>query len=96
MWVLWPAFLAAAAGQAAVFVLVDPADLKLFGHLVDLPPEVVYTLSFFGLWVLTTASSALTCFLQRSPFEINRCSLGPEERPPDCPKCEAPDSRRAS
>jgi hypothetical protein len=36
------------------------------------------------------ASSFLTCFLQRSPWEVNRCPLPATERPLGCPKREGP------
>jgi hypothetical protein len=32
----------------------------------------VYTVGFFLCWAFAASSSALTCFLQRGPGEINR------------------------
>ena len=40
----------------------------------------------FVFWALGAASSFLTCFLQRSPWEVNRCPLDAADRPPGCPK----------
>jgi hypothetical protein len=45
-------------------------------------------MGFFGFWALGIASSALTVFLERSPWEVNRCPLEPTERPDGCPKRE--------
>jgi hypothetical protein len=86
LWVLWPAFLVAAVAELVVFAVFDPADLHLFGAPVDVDRMPVYTIGFFFFWGLTSAASALTVFLQRSPFEVNRCPLEAQDRPPGCPK----------
>ncbi len=88
MWVLWPAFLAAAVGEAIFFTVFDPFDLHFFGAPLDLSRQAIYTLGFFGFWALGIASSALTVFLDRSPWELNRCPLDAVDRPPGCPKQE--------
>ena len=88
-WVLWPAFLVACVAELAFFSLVDPADMQLFGMPVELDRMTIYTLGFFAFWALGSVSSALTVFLARSPFEINRCTLAAEERPDGCPKRES-------
>lgn len=94
-WVLWPSFLMACVAELAFFALFDPTDLHLFGVPVDAGRMPVYTIGFFGFWVIGAASSAITVFLSRSPFEIDRCTLEPGERPPGCPKRreEEPDAR---
>ena len=46
----------------------------------------IYSVGFFLFWVFAAASSALTCFFQRTSAEINRCPLPAEERPVGCPK----------
>ena len=86
LWVLWPAFLVAAVAELLFFAAFDPADLHLFGVPVDVDRMPVYTVGFFLFWAATSAASALTVFLQRSPFEVNRCPLNEEDRPPGCPK----------
>lgn len=86
VWVLWPAFLVAAVAELLFFAVFDPADLHLFGTPVDLDRLPVYTLGFFFFWATTSVASALTVFLQRSPFEVNRCPLNADNRPPGCPK----------
>jgi hypothetical protein len=87
-WVLWPSFLVACAAELAFFSLFDPRDLHLFGAPVEADRMLVYTLGFFALWALGAISSALTVFLARSPFEVNRCTLPAEDRPDGCPKQE--------
>ena len=88
MWVIWPAFLVAGVAEAVFFTIFDPFDLNFFGAPLDFSRSGIYTLGFFGFWGLGIASSALTAFLERSPFEVNRCTLAPGERPPGCPKRE--------
>ena len=86
-WILWPSFLVGGAAEAVFFTLFDPMDLHLFGNAIDLSRTAVYTLGFFMFWLCAAASSALTCFLQRSAVDVNRlCPLEPSERPPGCPK----------
>jgi hypothetical protein len=86
LWVLWPAFLVAAAAELLFFAVFDPADLAPFGVPRDAERLPVYTLFFFFFWAIGAAAGALTVFLQRSPFEINRCPLEAENRPAGCPK----------
>lgn len=86
MWVVWPAFLVAAVAETVFFTIFDPFDLHFFGAPLEMSREAVYTLGFFGFWALGIASSALTVFLERSPWEVNRCTLEPADRPPGCPK----------
>ncbi len=82
MLILWPSFLAAGAADLLLFNVIDPVEFD-FGRLA------AYTFVFFLFWALGATSSALTCFLQRSAEEVNRCPLTPRERPVGCPKREA-------
>ncbi len=86
MWILWPAFLVAGIADGLIFSLFDPQDMQVFGESVDLSRTAVYSIGFFVFWAFAAASSALTCLLQRSPFEVNRCSLPELERPEGCPR----------
>lgn len=92
MWVLWPGFFMAIPAVGIAFTLIDPADLHLFGSPVEVSRLGAYTVGFFLFWALGSACSALTCLLQRSPFELNRCPLEPVARPEGCPKREEPGS----
>jgi hypothetical protein len=62
MWILWPSFMAAAAGRALIFALIDPLDVAIFGH-VPTGRTGFYTVSFFVLWVMAGLSSTLTAYL---------------------------------
>jgi len=86
MWILWPAFLVAGIADGLMFSLFDPQDMRIFGEPVDLSRTAIYSIGFFLFWAFAAASSALTCFLQRSPFEVNRCPLPEAERLEGCPK----------
>lgn len=88
MWVLWPGFMMAIPTVGIVFSLVDPVDLHFFGAPIMLSPLGIYSLGFILFWVIGSTCSALTCLLQLSPFELNRCPLPAAERPPGCPKRE--------
>ena len=89
-WILWPAFLVACGMEVVFFTLFDPADLHLFGEPLEASRMAVYSVGFFVFWALGAASSFLTCFLQRSPWEVNRCPLPAGGRPEGCPKREGP------
>lgn len=86
MWILWPAFLVAGVADGIIFTLFDPRDMQVLGGTVDLDRTAVYSIGFFLFWAFAAASSALTCFLQRSPFEVNRCPLPQAQRPEGCPR----------
>ena len=86
MWVLWPGFVMAIPTVGIVFTLVDPADLQLFGAPLALSRLGAYSLGFLFFGAVGATCSALTCFLQLSPFELNRCPLPASGRPDGCPK----------
>jgi len=90
IWILWPSFVIGVAAEALFFTLFDPVDLHVFGEPVPVSRTAAYTLGFFLFWAFAAASSAFTCFLQRSAVDINRlCPLEPRERPVGCPKRDA-------
>ena len=68
MWVIWPAFLVAAAAEGIFFTVFDPFELHFFGAPLDLSRGAIYTMGFFGFWGLAMASSALTVFLEGSKW----------------------------
>jgi len=94
MWILWPAFLVAGMADGLVFSLFNPQDMQIFGQPVNLGPRAIYSIGFFLFWAFAAASSALTCLLQRSPFEVNRCPLSESGRPEGCPKRGEPGGYR--
>jgi len=88
IWILWPSFIAGGAAETVFFTLFDPMDMHLFGEPVGLSRLAVYSAGFFLFWFFGAASSALTCFLQRTADEINLCPLPAAGRPEGCPKRE--------
>lgn len=70
--VLWPSFIVGGIGEGLFFTVFDPQELYLFGEPSDLSRMAVYTVGFFMCWAFAAASSAFTCFLQRTAEEINR------------------------
>ena len=91
-WVLWPSFIIGGFAEALFFSLVDPHDLAFHGEPLGWSRTAIYSVGFFLFWAFAAGSSALTCFLQRSPFEINRCPLLPDARPEGCPKRDTPNA----
>jgi polyferredoxin len=61
MWVLWPAFLAAALAEACFFSWFAPEQLS------TLAPQAVYSIGFFFFWVFCTLASLVTGYLIRVP-----------------------------
>ena len=59
-------------GEVLFFTVFDPQELYLFGEPSSLSRMGVYTIGFFLCWAFAAASSAFTCYLQRSAREINR------------------------
>jgi hypothetical protein len=86
IWILWPSFLVAGAAEAVFFTIFDPSDLTFFGETLTWSRVATYSMGFFLFWAFAACSSTLTCFLQRTAAEINRCPLAANERPVGCPK----------
>lgn len=63
MWVLWPAFLAAAAACGVFFSLFDPQQFWLFGEHLEISRLGAYTIGFLGFWLVGIASSAVSVWL---------------------------------
>lgn len=79
IWVLWPAFIVAGIGTGVFFTAVDPEEIRVFGVALDWSRTAVYSVGFLVLWIFAAASSALTVFLQRSPFDVNRTPIPLEQ-----------------
>lgn len=84
MWIAWPAFLMAGVTEMLVFAFVDPAALHWSDQPLALSREGVYTVAFFVFWAIISTAGALTTLLARSPYEMNRCPVPQDSRPPDC------------
>ena len=72
IWILWPSFIVGGIAEALFFTAFDPRDMMLFGDPITWSQEAVYSVGFFVFWAICAASSAATCFLQRTSDQINR------------------------
>jgi hypothetical protein len=72
MWILWPSFIVAGVAEVVFFTVIDPQELYLLGEPVTMSRLGTYSIGFLLFWALAAASSAFTCFLQRSSREVNR------------------------
>ena len=89
--ILWPSFIVAGIAEIVFFTLFDPLELHLAAAGFGMTSRLGwYSVGFALFWAFAAASSALTCYFQRSAEEINRCPLTAPERPPGCPKRECP------
>jgi hypothetical protein len=61
--VLWPAFLGAALADAALFTLIDPETIMLFGVHSGVSRPAAYTVGFFAFWLIMVAASVTTLWL---------------------------------
>lgn len=84
--ILWPSFLIAGMADILLATAFDPRAILYEGEPLIEERLAAYTIGFFVFWVLGIASSAMTCYFQRSAGEINRCPLPPAKRPEGCPK----------
>jgi len=63
--VMWPSFLTASAATIIFFTLFDPVELSLISGGPEITRLGGYTIGFFCFWLLTSISSALTCYFRR-------------------------------
>jgi hypothetical protein len=91
IYILWPSFVVGGIGEILFFTVFDPQELYLFGEPSSLSRLAVYSIGFFMCWAFAAASSAFTCFLQRSADEIDRLSpRPPAQRSVGAPRSEEP------
>ncbi|MDR3066050.1 MAG: hypothetical protein LBV05_11165 [Comamonas sp.] len=72
MWIVWPAFLAAAIMEMVVFAFVDPLDMRWLGASLDGSRNAVYTVAFFVFWAVSVISGMMTVMLGRSASDLNQ------------------------
>jgi len=72
IWILWPSFIVGGMAEGVFFTLIDPQELYLLGEPVHWSATAVYSVGFFMFWAVAAASSAFTCFLQRTAGDVNR------------------------
>jgi hypothetical protein len=74
MLILWPSFIVGGIAEGVFFTLIDPQELYLLGEPIHWSATAVYSVGFFLFWAVAAASSAFTCFLQRTAGDVNRQS----------------------
>ncbi|HWS02035.1 MAG TPA: hypothetical protein VN448_01400 [Gammaproteobacteria bacterium] len=68
--ILWPSFLTSGVATILFFTAFDPQQLLMYTDYAEMSRLGAYTVGFFLFWLLTTLTSALTCYFQR-PCEKN-------------------------
>jgi hypothetical protein len=63
--VMWPSFLTASAATIVFFTVFDPLELSLVAGGAEISRIGGYTIGFFAFWLVTSISSALTCYFRR-------------------------------
>lgn len=78
LWVLvsWPAFLTACVLEALVFAVVDPSEVQWPGQTVQPSQQAVYTVAFFGFWLVAALCSTLVLWLAKPPRDVNDTARG--------------------
>lgn len=71
LWVLWPSFIVAGVAEGLFFTVINPQELYLFGDAVHFSALATYSIGFLAFWTICAASSLFTCFLQKTPGELN-------------------------
>lgn len=80
IWVLWPSFIVGGIAETVFFTFIDPMELPRFDETSGISRLAVYSGGFFVFWAIAAASSAFTCFLQRSANQIERSTAPPRDR----------------
>jgi len=63
--ILWPSFLTSGVATILFFTAFDPQHLLMQTDYAEMSRLGAYTVGFFLFWLLTTLTSALTCYFQR-------------------------------
>lgn len=72
IWIVWPAFLAAAIMELVVFAFVDPLDVHWLGSPLEWSRSAIYTVAFFAFWAVSLLGGLMTVMLGRSAHDLNR------------------------
>ena len=76
MTIVWPSFLMAGVLEGLVFYVIDPSELRWFGHApIAASPQAIYTLSFLVFWAVISTSGALTALLWIDPDAVDEASM---------------------
>lgn len=63
--ILWPSFIMSGIATGLFFTVFDPLELTLLTGHTDISRMAVYSSGFFMFWLLTSGTSALTCYFRR-------------------------------
>jgi hypothetical protein len=69
--ILWPSFLTSGIATILFFTAFDPQQLLMYTDFAEMSRLGAYTIGFFLFWLLTTVTSALTCYFQRPCTQTN-------------------------
>ena len=88
IWILWPSFIVGGVATGVFFTLFDPFDLHFFGTRLEISREAMYTMGFFGFWLLALTSSALTLLLEGTLWGAGQPPESRADRPAGCPMAD--------
>jgi len=74
--ILWPSFLTSGLATILFFTLFDPVVLANVAGLPPISHLGGYTIGFFAFWILTAATSALTCYFQQPCHSVGTPEAG--------------------
>ncbi|MBI5462812.1 MAG: hypothetical protein HY941_11570 [Gammaproteobacteria bacterium] len=69
--ILWPSFLTSGVATILFFTAFDPQQLLMYTDFAEMSRLGAYTVGFFLFWILTTVTSALTCYFRQPCDEAN-------------------------
>lgn len=69
--ILWPSFLTSGVATILFFTAFDPQHLLLETRFAEMSRLGAYTVGFFLFWMLTTITSALTCYFRQPCAKTN-------------------------
>ena len=70
--ILWPSFLTAGLATAIFFTVFDPTLIVAISGYGEISHLGGYTIGFFLFWLLTSTSSALSCYFLRPCVDVSR------------------------
>lgn len=73
--ILWPSFLTSGVATILFFTAFDPQHLLLETRFAEMSRLGAYTVGFFLFWLLTTITSALTCYFREPCEKTNSTSM---------------------
>lgn len=69
--ILWPSFLTSGVATILFFTAFDPERLLMDTDFAEMSRLGAYTIGFFMFWILTTVTSAMTCYFRRPCDKTN-------------------------